>query len=159
MVFNNIFYIPSQLTTNFHWSCYRIFYICVIIHFPNSMWSFGVEANLCRFFYRLFICLCSWRSKYQEGVGIPLTGLTLPHFCACPKSGPEFPTSYVMVCFYVQWFDARGDCSFCWNEWSFWPQLFKLYFHNFRKKWQGDNDLNYLQHANTICFVSDFLSE
>jgi len=24
-------------------------------------------------------------------VGIPSTGLTLPHFCACPKSGPGFP--------------------------------------------------------------------
>ena len=24
-------------------------------------------------------------------VEIPSTGLTLPHFCACPKSGPRFP--------------------------------------------------------------------
>ena len=30
---------------------------------------------------------------------IPLTGLTLPHLCACPKPGPGFPTSYVMVFF------------------------------------------------------------
>jgi hypothetical protein len=29
--------------------------------------------------------------------GIPLTGLTLPHFCACPKPGTGFPTSYAMV--------------------------------------------------------------
>jgi len=38
---------------------------------------------------------------YQEGtVEIPLTGLILPHCCACPKPGPEYPTSYVMVfCF------------------------------------------------------------
>ena len=28
-------------------------------------------------------------------VGIPLTGLTLPHFCACIKPGPGFPTSHV----------------------------------------------------------------
>jgi hypothetical protein len=32
-------------------------------------------------------------------VGIPLFCLTLPHFCACPKTGPGFPTSYVMVFF------------------------------------------------------------
>jgi hypothetical protein len=32
-------------------------------------------------------------------VGIPLFCLTLPHFCACPKPGPGFPTSYVMVFF------------------------------------------------------------
>jgi hypothetical protein len=29
---------------------------------------------------------------------IPLiTGLKLPHFCACPKPGHGFPTSYVVV--------------------------------------------------------------
>jgi hypothetical protein len=27
---------------------------------------------------------------------IPLTGLTLPLFPACPKPGPGFPTSYVV---------------------------------------------------------------
>jgi hypothetical protein len=46
------------------------------------------------------ICLymfCHWRSSYQEGVGIPLTGLTLPHLCASPKPGPGFPMSYVMI--------------------------------------------------------------
>jgi hypothetical protein len=30
-------------------------------------------------------------------VGITLTGLTLPRLCACPKSAPGFPTSYVVV--------------------------------------------------------------
>jgi hypothetical protein len=50
--------------------------------------------------FRCFIlCLytyCRWRSSYQEGrVGIPLTGLTRPHFCACPKPEHGFPTSYV----------------------------------------------------------------
>jgi hypothetical protein len=36
--------------------------------------------------------------SYEEGrVGIPSFGLTLPLFCACPKSGHGFATSYVMV--------------------------------------------------------------
>ena len=30
-------------------------------------------------------------------VGILLTGLTSAHFCVCPKPGPGFPTSYVVV--------------------------------------------------------------
>jgi hypothetical protein len=30
-------------------------------------------------------------------IGIPLAFLTHPHSCAFPKSGPEFPTPYVMV--------------------------------------------------------------
>jgi hypothetical protein len=28
---------------------------------------------------------------------MPLTDLTPPYCCACPKLGPEFPTSYVMT--------------------------------------------------------------
>jgi hypothetical protein len=31
------------------------------------------------------------------GVGIALTGLTLPHFCAWLKKGPGFPMPYVML--------------------------------------------------------------
>jgi hypothetical protein len=43
---------------------------------------------------------CRWRSSYEdERVGIPLTGLTPPHYLACPKSGPGLPTPYVVVCF------------------------------------------------------------
>jgi hypothetical protein len=39
--------------------------------------------------------------------------LTLPHCCACPKPGPAFPTSYVMVflCL-VSSVKMRGDFSF-----------------------------------------------
>ena len=53
---------------------------------------------------RIFIvCLylyCRWRSGYQNGrVWIPLTGLTTQHFDACPKPGPGFPTSYIVVSF------------------------------------------------------------
>ena len=41
----------------------------------------------------------NWSIKHStEGrVGISLNGLTLPHFCAHPKSGSGFPASYVMA--------------------------------------------------------------
>jgi hypothetical protein len=32
-------------------------------------------------------------------------------FCGCPKLGPGFTTSYVVVVFRVQWVNARGECS------------------------------------------------
>jgi hypothetical protein len=42
---------------------------------------------------------CHWKPSYQEKkVEISFTGLT-PYFCACPKLGPGFPMSYVMVFF------------------------------------------------------------
>ena len=43
------------------------------------------------------VCLymyCRWRSRYQgRRVGIPLTGLTPPLVCVCPKPGPGLPKS------------------------------------------------------------------
>jgi hypothetical protein len=48
--------------------------------------------QICVGFFLSFV----WWSSYQEGrVGIPLTSLTLPHFCACPKTGSGIPTSYI----------------------------------------------------------------
>jgi hypothetical protein len=38
----------------------------------------------------------------RGGYEIPLTVLTPPHLCVCPKQGIGFPTSYVGVFFYVQ---------------------------------------------------------
>ena len=66
-----------------------------------------MEANLCRFFYCLFMH-CPYRSSYQE-VGIPLTDFIPPHVCAYPKPIPRFSTSYVIVLFCVQRVEVRGD--------------------------------------------------
>ena len=37
---------------------------------------------------------CRWRISYQK-VGVPLTGLTLPHFCACPNPETWFS---IVIC-------------------------------------------------------------
>ena len=67
------------------------------------MWSFQVEANLCRFVVICLFLYCLIKiSNYQKGrVWIPLTGLKLPHFCVCPKPGPGFQRSNVMVFFFL----------------------------------------------------------
>ena len=38
----------------------------------------------------------------KEKLGIPLTGLTPPHFSALSKQEPGFLTSYVVFFFYIQ---------------------------------------------------------
>jgi hypothetical protein len=43
----------------------------------------------------------------ESRVGIPLTVLTLQHFCACPKPGSGLSLAYVF--FSVQWFEVRGS--------------------------------------------------
>ena len=50
---------------------------------------------------------------FQEGkVGIPpLTSLTLPHLCACPKLRPRFPASYVMGVFVFN--ELRWELIIC----------------------------------------------
>jgi hypothetical protein len=98
----------SQLTTNIYWPCYCTVHVYVVIHWPCyrtvnvyvviqfcvDMWSFWMEANLCRFFIICLYMHCLWRSRYQEGrVVIPLTGLALPCFCDCPKL---IPVEYIL---------------------------------------------------------------
>ena len=56
-----------------------------LVHFCDS--KLRVEENLCRIF---LVCLYQYyqrRSNFflSKRVGIPLPGLTLPHFCVCPK--------------------------------------------------------------------------
>jgi len=44
---------------------------------------------------------------------ISLTGLTLPHFYACPKPGAGFPMPYVLVFFFgCKWHEVIGNCLF-----------------------------------------------
>ena len=53
---------------------------------------------------------CRCKSNYQEKrVWNPLTGLTPQPCCACPKPGLQFLTSNVMVFFYVQCIEVRGE--------------------------------------------------
>ena len=54
------------------------------------------------FVYRLFISVLPLEIKLSRGgggggVGIPLNGLSPPHFYVCSKPGPGFPMSYVVV--------------------------------------------------------------
>jgi hypothetical protein len=50
----------------------------------------------------VYICIVLGDPVIRGGdLGIPLTGLTPPHFCGCPNPGYGFPTPYV-VFFYVQ---------------------------------------------------------
>jgi len=46
-------------------------------------------------------------------VGMPLTFLTLPHICSCPKLELWFPMPYFMV-LCVRWCWLGGCCLFCW---------------------------------------------
>jgi hypothetical protein len=58
-----------------------------------------------------------------------LTSLTPLHFCACLSQTKTWISN--VKChglIYVQWFEVRDDCSFCWYWWNCWPSLFKLFF-------------------------------
>ena len=49
----------------------------------------------CSFLFCLvYICIVSYQ-KWR--VGIPLAGLSQPHFCTCPKPGPGLPISWYLL--------------------------------------------------------------
>ena len=45
------------------------------------------------------IGILSSEIQLSEGIGLSLTGLILPHLCACPKPGSGFPMPYVLGVF------------------------------------------------------------
>jgi hypothetical protein len=54
------------------------------------------------FVYTMYMYILLENQLSRGGYEIPLTVLTPPHLCVCPKQGIGFPTSYVGVFFYVQ---------------------------------------------------------
>ena len=62
--------------------------------------------NLSRF---IIVCIEIHLSRGDGWVGIPLTGLTLPHFCACPKTASD-KMSQSFLCSMScgeRWFNVR----------------------------------------------------
>ena len=103
-------------------SCCLSFFVIVCGLFERKWISAG-------FFLVYLYMYCRCRSSYQEGrVGIQLTGLTPPHFCACSKPGPWFPTSYVVVFFVFSELRWEVIVPICWYWWKWWPSLFKLLY-------------------------------
>ena len=62
---DSTFLASSQLTMTIHWTCYCTVHLYVAIHFCGSVWCFGVETNLCRFLWFVYIC-----DRLQTQIGI-----------------------------------------------------------------------------------------
>jgi len=91
---DSTFLASSQLITSIHWPCHCSAHVYVAIHFCDSVRSFWVEANLCRFLLFLLlpntdrihkliiiVCLflyCPRRSNYQRERAVVLLFLYLP---------------------------------------------------------------------------------
>ena len=67
----------------------------------------------------VYTCMCIVIEEIQLSKGdgwSQFTGLTLPHFCACPKPGPGFPKQdgvvFFFLFFFAKWFEVKGGCSF-----------------------------------------------
>jgi hypothetical protein len=66
--------------------------------------------------------------------GIPLSGLNLPHLCACSYPGPGFPSSYVVV-FFV--FSNRWEVFS--NRWEVYSNRWEVYNNRwevFSNRWE-----------------------
>ena len=70
-----------------------------VLHYP---WAVVMSLEVWKYSFNNTVVqtLLSYIIQYpviKRGVGVSLTGLTLPHLCAWPKLGFGFPTSYVLV--------------------------------------------------------------
>jgi len=66
------------------------------------------RKRICARFFLSFVYVLQFEIQLSRGEGlypITVTGLTPPHFCACPRPGPGFPTTYVVVFFLFSEFD------------------------------------------------------
>jgi hypothetical protein len=74
----------SSIVTTIHCPCYWRYctvHIYVVIHFCDSVCSYRVEENLCRFFYRLLMYVLEIQLHVlRRKVVLPLICLTPPYF-------------------------------------------------------------------------------
>jgi hypothetical protein len=107
---------------------------------------------------------CCWRSIYQDGrVGVPSTSLTLPHVCPCPKTGPEFPRTFLVVFFCLQWVQLRWEVIKLFI-WLILVELMTfLLFINYMEYWseitmikQNRNE-KYVFHWNDLCTCTCYI--
>jgi hypothetical protein len=119
----------------------QLFYIYTCPLYPKQWTNYSCPIFMdfqtsCLSLYPFIVCLymyCCWRSSYQEGrAKVPLTCISPPHLCACPKPESGFLTSHVMVfslCS-VSLVKMRGECSLCLILVDWIPSLFRLTLEN-----------------------------
>ena len=103
----------SSIVTTIHCPCYWrhcTVHIYVVIHFCDSVCSYRVEENLCRFFYRLLMYVLEIQLHVLRRKGCASINQSNPAiFYTCPKPGPGFPSPYVVVFLCVQWVQLRWE--------------------------------------------------
>ena len=73
------------------------------------------------------ILIRRWNKMGQ--VAVPITGLTPVTFLYPFQTRSWILNVIYRVFFSVQWFEVRGDYSFCWYWWNCWSSHFILSFH------------------------------
>jgi len=64
-------------------------------------------------FFFISVLLLQIQLSRRRRVVIPFFSLLPIHFCASPKPGTGFPSTYVVV-FFFQSFEKRCNCLLCW---------------------------------------------
>ena len=81
--------------------------MCVLFEWNRICKCFLAYAYTC-------ICIAVEDQVIKREGWDPINQLNTPHFCACPKRRPGFPTSYVAVFLFSEnSVKMGGGCSFC----------------------------------------------
>jgi len=98
-----------------------------------------MEANLCSFFYHLFIYVFPLEIQLSRGEGWdPINRFNPATFLCLFKARTWIFNVSCCSLFYVQWVEVIGGCSFCWYWWNCWPYClnFLCIIKIKRGKWQ-----------------------
>ena len=91
---------------------------------PIEKVLFWVKQICAGFFYCLIMYVLPLNIQLSRG-GIPITSLTLSHFCACPSL--DFH-QYILCFFLVHWLKVRVGCTINWYLWNCCPLWMNVFF-------------------------------
>ena len=91
-------------------------------------------CNSARGFVLHFVhkCIAIGYSIIMKKFWNPVTGISPPHLCFCPKPRSRFTPAYVVIVNLLYSLIWGGGISCYW--WNSWPSLYKLSFHNVCKR-------------------------
>jgi hypothetical protein len=94
---------------NIHWPSYCNVHVYIVINFCDSMCSL-VWKPICGGFYRLFLCIVVGDPVIKmEGLGSHQRVLHRHIFVSDPRQDLDFPTSYVVVFFFLMFKELRWE--------------------------------------------------
>ena len=139
MFFFFIYFIKgSHISANIHYFRYifmHTFCYCTIhVYVVIFLWWCVIVlsgSHFCRICPHIHDCILPLEIQLSRGEGCDPINRCSPATFECPSPIKTWISNTICGClFYVQWFEVRDGCVFCWYWLSCWLTVYKLSIHN-----------------------------